>query len=534
MKLNSPLFVLTSDTDWASEACIEDFVQSAADHAVKPVVMATGRSAALERFASDGVIELGLHPNFNKGSDHGADPDAVIAHVRQLYPQATTWRAHGFHDSSQISLSFYASGFRYDSNVCLWMQEDLVPLQHASGALRFPVFWEDDVHWGWGSTPRSWNFDEYAEQFFSPGLKVINVHPLAFAMNIPSVELRQALTQDIKTLTRSDIDRRRFQGPGTRTFILELLQQARARGYRFVTLGEAYELYSGARLPASGRTTCLTEQDYASYWQADNAEKQRVLKSLYDQRNAVDPYATSRDMHLRELEIEAIRRTLSEGKIIDLGCGNGYTLISLARSFQSSEMVGVDFSESLIAGAHALVQRESPPLANPPQFVCADAIAYLHAQMDASADAIITERFLLNLPDVTTQKTIIADAYRVLRSGGRLVMCEGSTPGFAALNSLRTSVGLEAVPETSIDNATAIRFDDPAIEAYVKALGFRVSDKLGFSVYFTISRALHPLLVAPQKPSFGARINSLARDVQSALPFAPGVGANVVWVLDKA
>ena len=531
MVFNFPLLVLTSDTDWASDACIEDLVDRALSFGIRPVMMATGKSAAVEKYLAAGSIELGIHPNFNPGSDHGADPAAVIAHVRALYPQATTWRSHGFVDSTQIAAALYASGLEYDSNLCLWMQPNLAPLRHASGSLRFPVFWEDDVHWR--DREGSWTFDDYAEQFFSPGLKVINVHPLAFAMNIPHAEFRKTLTPDIKTLTQSGMERRRFRGAGTRTFLLDLFKEARARGHRFYTLAEACELWSSATSDTAGRTLSVSEEEYSKYWRADNAEKQRLLKDLYNKRNPADLYATSRDINLRELEIEAIRRSLIDGDLIDLGCGNGYTLISLARHHLSWRMVGVDFSESLIAGAHALLQRERPPLQNSPQFVCADAIEYLNLQPDASAGAIISERFLLNMPDARTQEAIVADAYRVLRSGGRLILCEASSQGFAALNSVRRSVGLDVVPETSPDNLSAIRFDEAVIEAFARRVGFRLVDKLGFSVYFAISRVLHPLLVAPQKPSFDARINTLARSVQAALPFSPGVGANIVWVLEK-
>ena len=40
-----------------------------------------------------------------------------------------------------------ARGVKYDSNVCLYLQPDLAPLHHWTGIVRFPVFWEDDIHW---------------------------------------------------------------------------------------------------------------------------------------------------------------------------------------------------------------------------------------------------------------------------------------------------------------------------------------------------------------------------------------------------
>ena len=113
-------------------------------------------------------------------------------------------------------------------------------------------------------------------------------------------------------------------------------------------------------------------------------------------------------------------------------------------------------------------------------------------------------------------------------------MCEGSRDGFLALNQLRTSIGLEEIAETSAENVSSKRFDDRAIEKFVTdEVGFEVIAKLGFSTFFAISRVLYPRLVSPQPPRFDARINTLAREIQEHSPMEPGLGSNVLWVLQK-
>jgi hypothetical protein len=64
-------------------------------------------------------------------------------------------------------------------------------------------------------------------------------------------------------------------------------------------------------------------------------------------------------------------------------------------------------------------------------------------------------------------------------------------------------------------------------------VGLTLEDKIGFSTFFAISRGLYPALIAPQRPSFDAKINELARFVQEHVPLAPGLGSNVLWVLNK-
>jgi ubiquinone/menaquinone biosynthesis C-methylase UbiE len=282
-----------------------------------------------------------------------------------------------------------------------------------------------------------------------------------------------------------------------------------------------------------GRTDRLTESEHVAYWHADPKTRQEQLRGLYDNRDAADRYATSRDYNARELEIAAIAAHVPSGDVVDLGCGNGYTLISLAVSRgEVNRFVGVDFSEKLIAGAQTLLGEMA--VQHGPKFVCADAIQYVAEMNESSIDCFITERFLLNMPDEKTQRNLIRGVYRVLKPGGRFLMCEGSMEGFRNLNALRRSVGLGEIAETSADNLSAIRFEDAEIEAFVtEGVGFRLLHKLGFATYFVISRVFHPLLIAPETPRFRSKINDLARQVQMGLPFAPGVGSNVVWVLEK-
>ncbi len=282
-----------------------------------------------------------------------------------------------------------------------------------------------------------------------------------------------------------------------------------------------------------GRTDYLSKREHDEYWKADTKSRQARLRTLYDGRDPTDQYATSRDYNARELEISAIAAHLPGGEILDLGCGNGYTLISLAARFvASTTFLGVDFSERLIEGANALLA--TAKVANVVKFICADAIEYIAGLAAASTDGVISERFLLNMPDDKTQRRVIREVFRVLKPGGHFLMCEGSMEGFRGLNALRKSVGLVEIEETSADNISAIRFEDSEIERFLtEDVGFRILQKLGFSTYFAVSRVLHPLLVAPERPRFRSKINDLARQVQLGMPFLPGVGSNVVWILEK-
>jgi hypothetical protein len=230
-----PVFALTSDTDWASEYAIEQLLGFAAARGIRPTVFLTHESRALQRAAAAGEAELGIHPNFLPGSSHGADVDAVIAHAFGLVPGTRLWRSHAFLDGTHIALKLFKAGIRIDSNLCLYMQRGLQPLEHWVGIRRFPVFWEDDVHWHRGGR---WDFAGYRDAFFTPGLKVVNVHPFMYALNIPSETTYQSLKSNITRLDAESAGRLRWAGPGPADFLAALADAVRAQGLRWYTLTE--------------------------------------------------------------------------------------------------------------------------------------------------------------------------------------------------------------------------------------------------------------------------------------------------------
>ena len=228
-------FVLTADLDWASEYCIDRFLGIAGSFAVTPTLFVTHRSAAVRQAHAEGRAELGIHPNFLDGSSHGSDPGAVIEHVLGLVPNARLVRCHRFFDSVSIRHALVEHGLTIDSNVCRHLKRGLKPERLASGLLRLPVFFEDDVHWNRGG---DWSFDAYATDFFSPGMKVLNFHPFFVALNLPDATVYARYKPMIRSLTAEQAAILRHPGPGAESFLIEALEAILAAGHRFVTLGQ--------------------------------------------------------------------------------------------------------------------------------------------------------------------------------------------------------------------------------------------------------------------------------------------------------
>lgn len=238
--LDSPVFCLTADVDWASDYAIRDFLTLVSGYGIKATVFATHPSPALTEFHRKGAIDLGIHPNFLPGSSHGHDVPSVIAQMCEDFPQARTFRSHCFFDHTHITREMFRRGYRYDSNLCLYLQPDLVPLHHQSGLVRFPVFWEDDVHWL--RTDGEWGLDKYWADFVSPGLKILNFHPFFVTANIPNQDYYTKIKPHITTLGEETIDKIRCQEKGVRSFLIQLLDRLTSRGERFYTLDELYQM----------------------------------------------------------------------------------------------------------------------------------------------------------------------------------------------------------------------------------------------------------------------------------------------------
>lgn len=239
-KINEPLFCLTSDVDWASEACIQDLYGIVQRFDITPTFFGTHASQSISLWEKQGSIDLGMHPNFLPGSTHGQNTEEIIDHVFSLFPKAQCFRSHCFVDSSPICFEMFDRGIRYDSNLCLYLQEGVVPLYHSSGLIRYPCFFEDDVHWHWGKG--NWNVDEYIDQFLTPGLKILNFHPKFVSFNIPDAPAYDALRPVIPDADKTTVEKHRHCGSGPRTFLIELLTRLTEQEFKFHTLKELHEL----------------------------------------------------------------------------------------------------------------------------------------------------------------------------------------------------------------------------------------------------------------------------------------------------
>ena len=236
----SPVFCFTTDIEWAPEWALEDLFSFFGERGLPLTPFLTHASAVFNEHYDKPEMRrrVGLHPNFLPNSSHGSDSKQVIDTVFQLWPDAVSFRSHWFYEDSRTILALKKRGVLYDSNLCLFLQPNCVPLLHNSGIVRFPVFWEDDVHFTRGLP---FEFASFRKYFEGPGLKVINVHPLLFALNVPTPEFYEAHRHLNRNPDPEAGRRARFPGAGTLSFLAELAEHVQKTHASAVYLDDLYE-----------------------------------------------------------------------------------------------------------------------------------------------------------------------------------------------------------------------------------------------------------------------------------------------------
>lgn len=108
-------------------------------------------------------------------------------------------------------------------------------------------------------------------------------------------------------------------------------------------------------------------------------------------------------------------------RVLDIGAGTGTSSIEYAHA--GADVVASDFSEGMVAEG----RRRYPEL----EFVIADAMNLPFE--DASFDVVTSSVALRNVHD---PRQALREAYRVTKPGGRLVICEFSTPVWGPFKKL--------------------------------------------------------------------------------------------------
>lgn len=187
---------------------------------------------------------------------------------------------------------------------------------------------------------------------------------------------------------------------------------------------------------------------------------------------------------------EALRRRQQAGAsqpttIMDVGCGNGYTLKLLVEEFPEQRFIGIEKSNEL----RSLAQSRFAGRSNV-EIVEGDIRVPGFADM-ASVDILICQRVLINLLDEEDQKSTLRNLINVVRSGGTLVFIEAFSSSLAKLNEARAEFELSPIPPAHHNLYLADDFFE--IDELKHLSNDRLQPANFLSTHYFVTRVLHPL-----------------------------------------
>ncbi len=237
-----------------------------------------------------------------------------------------------------------------------------------------------------------------------------------------------------------------------------------------------------------------------------------------------DPRSTIKDHEFREMEIAIISRYLKPTDVVlDIGCGNGFSTFCYLENV--SQIIGVDYIQEFIDWANRLYLNDANR--NKLRFLQADVLA-LPFNND-QFDVVLSERTLINLSTWEDQMKALKNIWRVLKKGGRLILLEVSVQGMAKLDEMREKFGIEEMKK----HWHNLYIDENMLQQFLVGK-FAIKDIKRFGIYCLISKIVHPLLVAPEIPQYGAKINKIASLIgREYIDFDGGASHQFMYVLGK-
>lgn len=261
-----------------------------------------------------------------------------------------------------------------------------------------------------------------------------------------------------------------------------------------------------------------------------NHDLTKEIQNYYKKRASPNHYATSPDFNLREIEIEYLSRFLKDDiKILDVGCGNGYSTLTLASKYKSS-FTGIDFVPEMVTEAENL--KKSFSFQGSVDFFVGNVTKLDFS--DASFDIVISERCLLNLPSKDLQWKAIREISRVLKPEGQYLMLEGTIQGLDRLNLVREMFNLESIPDADPNyNWFSNKFDEEEMIPIALKSFHKLENIQRFGMYYLISRVIHPLLVFPDQPKYDSRINEIAKKITIKFPDFENMGHVALFIFKR-
>ncbi len=226
---------------------------------------------------------------------------------------------------------------------------------------------------------------------------------------------------------------------------------------------------------------------------------------------------TMADQKIRDLETNFILagiksflagNSTERTKLLDVGCGNGFTLGLVHREFPRLLLSGIEYSPELreLANKKGLPCKVLPGDIRDPSTI------------PSQQDIVICQRVIINLLNTEDQKKSLRNIIKAIRSGGLLIIIEAFKSGFDNLSKCRAELGLSqlTLPHHNLYLEDDFYLSNEDVIEIDTAMGPNV-----LSTHYFISRVLHDLALAATNSNF-VRNSLFVNFFDDALPVGVG------------
>lgn len=202
-----------------------------------------------------------------------------------------------------------------------------------------------------------------------------------------------------------------------------------------------------------------------------------AIASSYDMNNRV--HSLWRDQAWRRAAVRAAQVEPGQD-VLDVACGTGDLTQALARRTRAATVTGLDFTRAMLDVAER--KKSASPSFSGIRYVEGDAMALPFA--DASFDALT---IAFGIRNVQEPARALAEFFRVLRPGGRLVILEFHRPRNPIVRAFNTFYAGKVMPWSatllSRDRSGAYRYLPKSVGSFMDAEQLRAEvERAGFGV----------------------------------------------------
>jgi hypothetical protein len=227
-------YVISIDTDWATDEILQYTLDILKEYRIPATFFLTNPSKVnLEGH------ESAIHPNFTS-----LDYDFHIKERMDFCKNVIGTRSHSLFFTERLRPVYKQWGIKYQSNVMLYLQDDIKPFLISPDTLEIPLFFMDTFHLI--MTEPETDFDIQALRLEYDGLKVFDFHPIHVFLNTNSLSLYDRAKPFYHDATALK-EIRNNNLPGTETLFRSLLNYIREHGY-FGTLEDVYNLTNSGNI----------------------------------------------------------------------------------------------------------------------------------------------------------------------------------------------------------------------------------------------------------------------------------------------